>query len=133
MVAFGRLAVTGRFFLGVLVIYLIYVAISLLLPGEESHTLRHLQQEIPGKGCEGEGCVQVGEKAEEEENSGQKADEEENIRLRAENAKLLEENSKLKERPVKQVQPWIAENTDVRIWIGRCHKRIVWIFSSSDN
>jgi len=117
MVAFGRLAVTGRFFLGVLVIYLVYVAISLLLPGEESHTLRHLQQEIPGKGCEGEGCVQAGEKVEEEENSGQKAEEEENIRLRAENAKLLEENSKLKELPVEQVQPWIAENTDVRIWI----------------
>ena len=121
MVAFGRLAVTGRFFLGVLVIYLVYVAISLLLPGEESHTLRHLQQQIPGKGCEGEGCVQAGEKAEEEENSGQKAEEEENVRLRAENAKLLEENSKLRELPLKQEQPWITENTDVRIWIGRCH------------
>ena len=133
MVAFGRLAVTGRFFLGVLVIYLVYVAISLLLPGEESHTLRHLQQQIPGKGCEGEGCVQASEKVEEEENSGQKAEEEENVRLRAENAKLLEENSKLRELPVEQEKPWIAENTDVRIWIGRCHKRIVWNFSSSDN
>ena len=121
MVAFGRLAFTGRLFLGVLTIYLVYVAISLLLPGEEPQTLKHLQEDIAvktGEGCEGgegAGCqkdVKTGEG---------EAEKEENARLKAENAKLLEENVKLKEEPeakVEQAKPWISANTDVRLWIG---------------
>ena len=123
MVAFGRLAFTGRLFLGVLTIYLVYAAITLLLPGEQPQTLRHLQEDIavkPGEGCEGgegEGCqnVKTGEG---------EAEKEENVRLKAENAKLLEENVKLKEEPeakVEQAKPWISENTDVRLWIGSFH------------
>ena len=125
MVAFGRLAVTGRFFLGVLTIYLLYVAITLLLPGEDPQTLKHLQEDIAvktGEGCEGEGCqnVKTGEtsssKALEEE-----AEKEENARLKEENAKLMEENVKLKEVPAaEQAKPWISANTDVRLWIGTC-------------
>ena len=122
MVAFGRLAVTGRFFLGVLTIYLLYVAITLLLPGEDPQTLKHLQEDIAvktGEGCEGEGCQnvktgQTSSKALEEE-----AEKEENARLKEENAKLMEENVKLKEVPAaEQAKPWISANTDVRLWIG---------------
>ena len=122
MVAFGRLVVTGRFFLAVLTIYLLYVAITLLLPGEDPQTLKHLQEDISvktGDGCDGEGCqnVKTGEtsnKALEEE-----AEREENARLKEENAKLLEENVKLKEAPAtEQAKPWISANTDVRLWIG---------------
>ena len=72
MVAFGRLAVTGRLFLAVLTIYLVYVAISLLLPWEgPPHTQKHLQEDIAAvvkkvEGCEGEACLNV--KVEREEN-----------------------------------------------------------------
>jgi len=84
MVAFGRLAVTGRLFLAVLTIYLVYVAISLLLPWEgPPHTQKHLQEDIVAvvkkeEGCEGEGCQNV------------KVEREENARLKEENAKLVE-------------------------------------------
>ena len=114
MVAFGRLAVTGRLFLAVLTIYLVYVAISLLLPWEgPPHTQKHLQEDIAVvkkvEGCEGEGCQNV------------KVEREENARLKEENAKLMEENVKLKEVPAaEQAKPWISANTDVRLWIGTC-------------
>ena len=121
MVAFGRLAFTGRLFLGVVVIYLVYVAITLLQPGEQSvQTARHLKEDIAVKsGCEGENCQNV--KTGEEE-----AEKAENARLKEENAKLLEENTKLKEeedsaaklKGEKESKPWISENTDVRLWIG---------------
>ena len=114
MVSFGRLAVTGRLFLGVLTIYLVYVAISLLLPGQEPQTLKHLQEDIPvktGEGCDGEGCQNV--------KTGDEAEKKENLRLKEENAKLMEENIKLKEVPAaKQAKPWLSANTDVRLWIG---------------
>jgi len=121
MVAFGRLAVTGRFFLAVLTIYLLYVAITLLLPGEDPQTLKHLQEDISvktGEGCEGEGCQNV--KTGETSNKAleEMAEREENARLKEENAKLLEENVKLKETPAtEQAKPWISANTDVRLWI----------------
>ena len=109
MVAFGRLAVTGRLFLAVLTIYLVYVAISLLLPWEgPSHTQKHLQEDIAvvkkEEGCEGEGCLNV------------KVEREENARLKEVNAKLVEKITKLKE--VVPDVPWISANTDVRLWIG---------------
>ena len=129
MVAFGRLAFTGRFFLAVVTIYLLYVAITLLLPGEESvQTLKHVKEEIgekSGENCVGENCqsVKTGEEGEEAEKA-------ENARLKEENAKLLEENTKLKEEEEKEepaaklkvekeeAKPWISANTDVRLWIG---------------
>ena len=110
MVAFGRLAVTGRLFLAVLTIYLVYVAISLLLPWEgPPHTQKHLQEDIAAvvnkvEGCEGEACLNV------------KVEREENARLKEENAKLVDKITKLKE--VVPDVPWISTNTDVRLWIG---------------
>ena len=122
MVAFGRLAFTGRLFLGALTIYLVYVAITLLLPGEEPQTMKHLQEDIAvkkGEGCDGEegGCQNDVKTGEEE------AEKAENARLKEENAKLLEENVKLKEVPAKveKAKPWISANTDVRLWIGLFH------------
>jgi len=122
MVAFGRLAFTGRFFLAVVIIYLLYVAMTLLLPGEESvQTLKHVKS---GENCVGENCqnVKTGE--------GGEAEKAENARLKEENAKLLEENAKLKEEEEKEepstklkvekeeAKPWISANTDVRLWIA---------------
>ena len=108
MVASGRLAFIGRLFLGVLVT--IYLLFALILP----QTVKYLQEDLAGEGCDGEvGCQNV--KTGEEE-----AEKEENARLNAENAKLMGEHFKLKEVPaVEQAKPWISANTDVYMWIGR--------------
>ena len=54
MVASGRLAFIGRLFLGVLVT--IYLLFALILP----QTVKYLQEDLAGEGCDGEvGCQNV--------------------------------------------------------------------------
>ena len=93
MVASGRLAFIGRLFLGVLVT--IYLLFALILP----QTVKYLQEDLAGEGCDGEvGCQNVKTGEEEAE--------------KVENAKLMREHFKLKEvLAVEQSKPWILANT----------------------